>query len=203
MGLLRSIHELDSYTRFVKDTTGMMQPDVGILFRQYLWNIPASDPLTVSPLSTDQTDLAIIRSLHYDARKALVEVATEIGASVQTVKRHLDRLINNSGIQLTIDWQPNYSSEIITFLHIQLKSQFDRDAFLTTLKQKQSPRLFLLWTFSNLPQLVIAWVWTKSMKELQDFTQELEDPTIETITPHILFTGSTFETWRDHDIYKP
>jgi DNA-binding Lrp family transcriptional regulator len=158
--ILRSIHDLDTYTY-------------------------------------DRVDRKIINSLHNDARKSLSEVASEIELSVQTVRRHLERMIENDAIQLTIDWRPDNSNDVITFLHISLKPLADRDEYIQEILKQLSTQFFLVWTFNNLPDLVIGWTWTKNMKELQDIISNLQNSNVDSIVPYILYEGHTFDTWRD------
>ena len=193
--ILRSIHDLDSYTQFVKETAGIIRPDVGIVTGNFFTYRTAT--YNVKPYTYDTIDWKIINSLHNDARKSLSEVASEIKSSVQTVRRHLERMIENDAIQLTIDWRPDNSNDVITFLHISIKPLADRDEYIQKILKLLTPQFFLVWTFNNLPDLVIGWTWTKNMKELQNIMSQLQDSNVDSIVPYILYEGHTLDTWRD------
>ena len=132
----------------------MVHGEVGIIFQQFLVDLPPT--YEECSIILDQMDWDIIHSLHNDARKPLPEVASDVNASVQTVRRHVADMIKNGAIQLTIDWQPDHSNDIISFVHITLKPHVDRNTFSQRLSQKLSPHFFLFWTFSNLPNVIIG-----------------------------------------------
>jgi DNA-binding Lrp family transcriptional regulator len=193
--ILQSIHDLDAYVQFTKKCAGLIRPEVGIVSGNYFTY--ARTTYAVDQYSYDRIDWKIIRSLHKDARKSLSEVAGEIGTSVQTVRRHLDNMLENNAIQLTIDWRPDNSNDVITFLHIELKPNAKREEYIQEILNQLSTHLFLIWTFNNLPDLVVGWTWTKNMKELQELMVQLQNSNVESIVPYILYEGHTFDTWRD------
>lgn len=193
--LLPSIHDLDQYVQFTKQTTRMVKPQVGIISGNYFTYAPST--YSVKSFEYDRIDWQIIQSLHNDARKSLSEIATEIGISVQTVRRHLDEMMENNAVQLTIDWRPDNSNDVISFLHIVMRPHANRDLYTENIMKQLSPHFFLIWTFNDIPDLIIGWTWTKNMKELQDIIQQLQDTEVESIVPYILYKGHTFDTWRD------
>jgi DNA-binding Lrp family transcriptional regulator len=173
----------------------LIRPEVGIISGNYFTY--ARSTYSAKPYSYDNIDWKIIHSLHKDARKSLSEVAGEIGTSVQTIRRHLDKMIEHNAIQLTIDWRPDNSNDVITFLHIELKPGTKREEYIQEILKQLSTQLFLIWTFNNLPDIVIGWTWTKNMKELQEIMLKLQSSDVESIVPYILYEGHTFDTWRD------
>jgi DNA-binding Lrp family transcriptional regulator len=193
--LLPTIHDLDQYVQFTKQTARMVKPQVGIISGSYFAYGPST--YSLNSHDYDRIDWQIIHTLHNDARKSLSEVASEVGTSVQTVRRHLNEMMENNAIQLTIDWRPDNSNDVITFLHIALRPHANRDSYTKSILKHLSPHFFLIWIFNNIPDLVIGWAWTKNMKELQDMIQQLQDTEVESIVPYILYEGHTFDTWRD------
>ena len=67
-------------------------------------------------LETDlcELDYKIIRSLKEDSRKPVADISEEIGVSAKTIRRRLDRMIKNFLIELSIDWYPDASNDLMS-----------------------------------------------------------------------------------------
>jgi hypothetical protein len=60
------------------------------------------------------------------------------------------------------------------------------------------PNLLFYWSFSNLPNELMAVVWTNTMKEMKEIQERFaKENMFESIIPNILYVGYIFETWRD------
>jgi len=190
---LRNISELEPFVEYVKKQARMANPTVGIIHSDTSPpSLHRSADVTLYPL-----DYQIIRALHDNSRKPIADVAQELGVSAKTVRRRLSRMINNCLIELSIEWYPDASNDIITVFHIRLKPEAGKNAVGLTLK-KCSPNVLFRWAFSNLPNDIMAVVWTNTMKELKDIQGSFErEETFESIVPNILYVGYVFDTWRD------
>ena len=119
---LRTLSELSDLLEFVKKEAGLPEPTVGIM---------ASAPIQVTPnlkpidLTLCDLDYKIIRSLKDDSRKAVSDVAIEVGVSAKTVRRRLMRMTKNNLIELGLEWYPDKSNDIITLLDLHLKPDTD------------------------------------------------------------------------------
>jgi DNA-binding Lrp family transcriptional regulator len=192
---LRSIAELEPLVNFCKETAGMPEPNVGIT------SLPS---LSISPeayRARDMTlydlDYQILRSLKDNSRKATSEIAEELHVSAKTVRRRLSRMINLGLVELSIEWYPDASNDIITVLHLQLKPEAEKSAIDKILKT-YSPNMMFYWGFSNIPNYFVAFVWTNTMKELQGIRESLErEEVLRSFSPNILYAGYIFGTWRD------
>jgi DNA-binding Lrp family transcriptional regulator len=190
---LRNISELESLVSYVKKEAGMPEPAVGLTY--------SFPPLPAVPSVCDRTlyalDYQIIRSLKDNSRKATSDVAEELGVSAKTVRRRLSRMIKNGLIELSIEWYPDASNDIMTIFHVQTKPDTDTNT-VDKLFKKYSPNVIFHWGFSNIPNTFVAIVWTSTMKELQSVRESLEHETVVQATaPNILYTGYIFESWRN------
>lgn len=187
---LQNISELEPYVAYVKKEAQMSDPTVGIVHEEPL--LPPREK-TLHPL-----DYQIIYTLHKNSRKPISEIAEEISVSAKTVRRRLSRMIHEGLIELSIEWYPDVSNDIMTIFHLHPKASADKIKISTLLTKKYSPNAFFSWSFSNLPNLLLCVVWTSSMKELRDIRRGFQgEEVFESVVPNVLYTGHIFDTWRD------
>ena len=190
---LRNISELETVARFVKETAEMPEPTVGITFSfipPALMNIQVETKLC-------ELDYKIIRSLKDDSRKATSVIAEEVGVSAKTVSRRLTRMIKNYLIQLSIDWYPDASNDIISIFHVHLKPDADPND-VNLILHKYYPNTLFYWGFSNIPNTYIYMVWTPTSKELKVVRESFEqERAIQSVSPNIIYTGYVLDNWRD------
>jgi Lrp/AsnC family transcriptional regulator for asnA, asnC and gidA len=189
---LKRISELESLVEYLKKEAKMPNPTVGIVGQQY-----TTKDVTLYPL-----DLQIIRALKDNSRKPLADVAEELGVSAKTVRRRLSRMITNGLIELSLEWYPDASDDIMTLFHFQLKISSEKSRIDHLFKEYPSNVLFHM-AFSNLPNEIIAVVWTNTMKQLKDIQASFEQAKLfESIIPNVLYTGYIFDTWRDRQLFQ-
>lgn len=190
---LHSISELESCVDFVRKGAKMPDPTVGVVQVESPIQKRSGGESTLARL-----DYQIVRSLHKDSRKSISDVAEEIGVSSKTAGRRLERMIANNLVEMSMEWYPDASNDIMTVFHFHLKADADRGKAAAALINKYSPQALFLWSFSNLPNVLLSVVWSNSMKELRDIrTRFQREPFIESVVPNVLYTGYLFETWRD------
>ena len=190
-GYLRNISELDAYVTSIGKDTNMDSPIVGI-------NALSGRDVSHSNAKLQNLDYRIIHALQRDSRKAIPEIAEELSLSAKTIRRRLARMIGENLIELSLEWFPDKSNDIITVFHIDLKTQAEKGKAISSLSKDYSPNALFCWSFSNLPDSILLFIWTNSMKELQDITKRVQnEPAIQRVLPRILYTGYIFETWRD------
>lgn len=190
----RNIGELEGLVNFVKETAEISEPTVGITtFPMLRGLIPDLGKRTLYPL-----DYQIIGSLKDDSRKATSEVADELGVSAKTVRRRLAQMMKNRLVELSMEWYPDASNDILSVLHVYLKPGADKN-MMNVLCQKYAPNILFYWGFSNIPTLCVAIVWTNRVKDLHKIRENLEkEAAVQSVAPNILYTGYIFKTWRDH-----
>jgi DNA-binding Lrp family transcriptional regulator len=196
---LRNINELAPLVSYIRKEAGITDPTVGIMAA-----LPLPFPANLESIDTTLCDLdyRIIGSLRDNARKAISDVADELGVSAKTVRRRLARMIKNWLIELSVEWYPDASNDIITLFDLHLKPNTDIGIAYKILR-KYSPNVLFFWPFANIPNTLTFAVWTNSMKELQSIRENLEkEAGVLSIVPNILYTGYIFSTWRDQIVNK-
>jgi len=186
---IRNINELDALVTFIRKTGKISELTVGI--DRNMPSILIRDKLNLSNL-----DYLIVNSLKNNSRKTISDVAEEVGASTKTIRRRLDRLIENFLIEFQIDWFPTI---IFTMIILKLKSDslIDDSDFNNNLKKNYGSQIVFSWAFSNLPHTKLICVWTKSMKELQEIESSLVSENYDSVEVTILIEGINFPTWRE------
>jgi Lrp/AsnC family leucine-responsive transcriptional regulator len=197
---LRRIDELEQLVNYVKKEAGIPEPTVGIM------SYPAS-LFPVEPKPSDvalyELDYKIIRSLKDNSRKPVSDVADELGVSAKTVRRRLSRMIKNFLIELSLEWYPDASNDIITLFDVHLKPDADMSNAYS-IPRKYFPNMLFSWSFMNMPGVLTCAVWTNTMKKLQEIRENLErEEGVLSVVPNILYVGYIFSTWRDQIAEKP
>ncbi len=189
---LREISELVNLVSHLREKVGILEPTVGIVAHTSL-------PGDTSPVEAKlaSLDYRIIRSLTDDSRKALSKVAEELGVSTRTVRRRLERMMELGLVNMSIDWYPDASNDIVAVLHLNLKPGANSNAAGMVL-QKHWPNVFVYWSFGNIPSLILAFAWTNTMKELKKLCKNIEQEAVfQSVSPNVLYTGYVFKTWVD------
>jgi DNA-binding Lrp family transcriptional regulator len=189
-GHLRSLSELDAYVEFVKREGEIDGPSVGIV------------PLPVNPFPKEELsdiDYQIIASLHRDSRKPVSDVASDVRASSKTVHRRLERMIEKGLVDLSIDWYPDVSNDIVALGHIEMGPHADRIGVLEALRSTFSQNILVEMLFSNLPSLLVLFLWTNSMRQMEDLRGRIEAAAgVKSVTLNVLQIGYMSDTWRDN-----
>ncbi len=200
--MIENIHQLEPYTTFVSKVAMIRTPKVGFLSKvQYISPLDYILPKSGS-MSYDKLDLEIIRALHNDSRKPVSEIAEEIKSTSSTVRRRLKRLIDEGVIDLSIDFNPEGAQDIFALFQITINPSIEKIKFAKYLNEKYHPNLFYAWTFSNLPNIIVCWVWTNNMKELNELVDNIKAETIDSIIFDIMYKALYFETWKEKILYK-
>lgn len=188
-----NIAELDGLAKFVKETAEI--PDLTVA----ITGSPIPPAMLSLHLQTKLCDLdyKIIKSLRGDSRKAVSDVAVEVGVSAKTVRRRLSYMEKNFLIQYSMDWYPDASNDIISIFHVRLKDDASANAAVTIL-QKYYPKVLFFWSFTNIPSSYVFMVWTPTSKELREIRECFEsEAAILSVAPNVIYTGYILPTWRD------
>jgi len=193
---LRNLSDLESIVSYIKQTAEIPELKVG-LDSSPMQSGAEEDMTREINLST--TDFLIANALKNNSRKPVVEIAEEVGVSTKTVRRRLDRLIENHLIDFSIYWYPDKCSEVIAMIILTLKPTIDADKteIIKTLRDRYGQTILFTWGFSTLPNTIVVCVWVSSMKELQDIQTSLISDDFESVSINIGIEGKIFPTWRD------
>jgi len=194
--LTRTPSEIEPLVSFVKLTAEIPELKVGLQSPPIQ---SESDVDMTRELKISDTDFLIINALKDNSRKTIVEIAEEIGISTKTVRRRLDKLLENHIIHFTIHWYPDKSSEIIVMIVLTLKPSItvDKTKLIDAMREQYSQKMLFTWTFSTLPNTIILSIWVSSMKELQDIHSSLISDEFEMISLNVGIEGKIFPTWRE------
>jgi len=197
MVMLRSIGDLDRYVEYLKREAQMEELSISLpsamgftkLERQ---NVP-EEPLELTPV-----DFRIIRSLHEDSRKEVVDIAEEVGLSAKTVKRRLDKMVDAGAIEFGTQFDLGAQNGIVSIITIDLKPGTDKGRFMGEMKQKFGPRVIYMGLYSNIPDGVFIFMWSGSQKESREMEESFQkDPQIAAFKNLLIQNKYQFPTWRD------
>jgi DNA-binding Lrp family transcriptional regulator len=190
---LKDIGELEELVSFVKENAQLPELTVGITRSPIPPNLKSLNFET----NLCELDYKIIKSLKNDSRKPIAEVAEEISVSTKTVRHRLDRMTKNFLIELSIDWFPDASNDIISAFHVHLKDGADKNT-TNLIMGKNYPNTLFYWGFSNLPNMFLFMTWSPTSRDVKDLREKIEQQDgVRSVAPNIIFTGYVFETWRD------
>jgi DNA-binding Lrp family transcriptional regulator len=193
---LKNMFELESLTDYVKKEVLIPNPTVGI------FSAAQSKADTTLEKALRSLDRQIIYALSSDSRKPIADIAEEVGVTTKTVRRRLNAMISKSLIEFSIQWYPDTSNDIFSTVHFRLKPDAKRDVVAHVLKG-YFPNLLFSYPFINIPNELMCFLWTNTMKELKEIQQRLVgEEIVASIVPNILYTGYIFDTWRD-ELVRP
>ena len=187
-GYLRGIQELDSYVAFVKERGEIGDPTIGIIPSVGVDHQEALRPI----------DFQILASLKKDSRKPATEVAAEVNASVKTVHRRLEWMMEKGLVEFSIDWYPDASDDIVSLCHIEVDGGSDRMKVLDALRKQFAENVLVWMLFSNLPNTLVLFLWTNSMRQMEGLRGSMSSfEGIKSAMMNVLQVGYMFDTWRD------
>ena len=198
---LKELNDLDEYSSFITQKANINSPTVG-----FLSGVNSSSPIpyvspTEVPVSYTNLDKSIIRSIHRDARKPISEIAEEVRSTPNTVTRRLNKMYEIGLLELTIDFYPAASNDVFTVFQIELDSSEDRKEFAQKIMDQFNPHIFFTWSFSNLPNFLLCWVWCNNMKQLNDVVSGLRKENVKSVTTDIIHKAAFFDTWKEDLLY--
>jgi DNA-binding Lrp family transcriptional regulator len=193
--MVRSVSRLEDYLQFVRTAGRMPQAIAGIhtIRPSGLRMTDIPDIGGITPL-----EMRILASLRDDARRRTTDIASELGVSARTVASKLDGMIQDHKVNLTIRWRPDYSNDTVALFHMTLKGGADKGKTIALLYGKYAPNVVFLSSFANMPEMIIATVWTQSSKGVSKIVDELTaEGCFESVTPNVICAGYFFDTWKE------
>ena len=184
---LRNISELQELSIYASNTAQISEPIVGIVNEPYI--------TTPEPLTT--IDYKILKTLNKDARKPITDIADDVGLSAKTVRKRLDRMIENNLVDFSIEWSEKAANNLTTGFHIYLKEGTNIDSTIQHINEKYNQNVIACLSFSNVPNFITMYTWTKSTQESQEIQEELQTEGFKDIIPYIALSSDFYDCWID------
>jgi len=140
-------------------------------------------------------DFMIVASLHDDARKPLAEISEAVGASVKTVRRHIERMRSEGSLDFHIPYDFPPGEDMFTLLFVGLRNGADKARVGRRLLSKYPQRIILVRSFTNIPDFLRALLSSDKMSEIRRIIKEIhEDEDVVSVTPNLIYYEREYET---------
>ena len=186
-GLLRDISGMRDYSGYVSNTAQISEPTIGIVNLPYI--------TTPEPLTT--LDYKILKTLNRDARKPITDIADDVGLSAKTVRKRLNRMVENNLVDFSFEWSEKAENNLTTGFHIYLKEGTNIDSTIQYLYEKYSENIIACLSYSNIPNFITMYTWTKNPQESQKIQEKLQTEGFKDIIPYIALSGNNYDCWVD------
>jgi len=187
-GILRDISEVGRYVDFVVKEARIVEPYVSLHDLSHLFGT-GDDRLT-------NMDYRILSRLLDDSRKQVVDVAIELGVSVSTVRRRLERMEKNRLFVCSLQYDPASTGDVFLILFLTIRSGIDRAEVIKMIRSRYKKNTISTWAYDTIPGLVSFNVWAKTMAELKALREDLQkEELFEKIVPVVPYEIIYYDTW--------
>ncbi|MFW9825827.1 MAG: winged helix-turn-helix transcriptional regulator [Candidatus Thorarchaeota archaeon] len=183
---LRDISELQEFGSYVSRTAQISEPTIGIVNASYR---TFAEPIT-------SIDFKILKSLNRDARKPITDIADGLGISAKTVRKRLDRMIDDDLIDFSLEWSVQKVS-LTTIFQIYLNEGTSIRSTIQHINDKYSENFSYILDYSNIPNFITLFTWAKNAQESQKIQEELQTEGFKDIIPRIYLSAKWYECWVD------
>lgn len=184
---LRNISELQEFSSYVSKTAQIAEPTVGIINTPY---ITEPKPLTL-------IDYKILRSLNKDSRKSITDITDDTGLSAKTVRKRLDRMIENNLAEFIIELRLLYKDCFVNIFHLFLNEGTNMNSAINHINENYSQNFSHCLSYSNIPNFITLHTWAKSPQDSQKIHEELQTEGFKDIIPHIFLSAEYYDCWLD------
>ncbi len=193
----KGMNDLDAIAKYLKYTIRIQSPVISIESQVRFGDTILNRRYT-GPAELTTVDYRIVHALQGDSRKAIEDIATELNLSTRTVKRHLDRMIDDGAIEFGLDWNPGYSTGITSLIMVKAKPSADLGRIRNRLSERFGGSLIFITSFVNSLDILGCYSWTPTVmrqKEMMDEIDQMVD--VDHTLSTLLQDGWVQETWRD------
>ncbi len=184
---LRDLSELQELGNFVSKTAQLSELFIGIKSLPY---IPTSESLTT-------IDYKILKTLNKDARKSITDIADDVGLSSKTVRKRLDRMIENDLATFTIQWKPLHTTSFLVVFDITLNGGNDLKSIIQHINQKYSQNIVNSYSYTNIPNRITMETWASTAQEAHSIKKSLQTEGFKDIMAHIGLSSDYYDCWID------
>jgi DNA-binding Lrp family transcriptional regulator len=207
---IATLKDLDPLVSFVRQTGEIDEPTIGLDSMRnpikgkdfFSWESgPHNKIEDQEKFSNSKLIYAIINSIRENSRKTISEIANEVGTSTKTVRRRLNELNEKNYLHYTIDFVPDKSGDIISYIILKLNpnTNVGKEQLIAKLRKQFGQKILFPWIFSNLPNEMLLCIWTQSMQQLQEiekFASQMSN-IIDSAKVIIGYQGENFYSLRD------
>jgi DNA-binding Lrp family transcriptional regulator len=187
-GIVRDISEVSKYVDFAVREARIVDPYVSLHDLSHLYGA-GDDKFT-------NMDYRILSRLLDDSRKQVEDVSAELGVSVSTVRRRLERMEKNRLILCTIQYDPSSTGDVFLIFFLTIRSGVDRTEVIKMIRSRYQKNLISTWTYDTIPGLITFNVWAKTMTELKALREDLQkEELFEKIVPVVPYELLYYDTW--------
>jgi len=186
-GFLEDITSLRDYSAYVSKTANISEPTIGI----------ENVPYITLPESLTTMDYKILKTLNRDARKPISDIAEDVGLSSKTVRKRLDRMIENNLVTFSIEWTLKAERNMSLVIHLFLKEGTNIDTTIEHLYEKYSQNVEYCTSYSNIPNFIEMLIWGKTVQELFKIQEELQTVGFKNVIPHLYLSVKYYDCWVD------
>jgi DNA-binding Lrp family transcriptional regulator len=198
---LRRILELDDVIRVAQEVCRISNPRVvifgcGSIISTYPSIIEDSRKEEFGALS--EADFKIIRSLHYNARKPIAAIAKDLNLSSKTVRKHLNRMIDDNLIEFNTISTIEGLGALVFYVMVKVKSPESRPSVLK--KIRDDPQFFVESSIvvSNALDLLFFEMQTETVIEMSRIIEDIRAlEEVESVSQDLIQKMYYFEIWRD------
>ncbi|MBN1538693.1 MAG: Lrp/AsnC family transcriptional regulator [Candidatus Thermoplasmatota archaeon] len=193
----REMKDLESISDFVVNDVRIPDPFFSIESQVRFGDTVVNKRYT-GPPELSSVDHRIVRALQGDSRKAVEDIADELNLSARTVKRHLDRMIEEGAVEFGLDWNPAYTSGNTSLIMVKVRQSSELGKVRDELFSSFGVSIIFITSFINLVDVLGCYSWTPTVmrqKELVGSMGRIDG--VEHTMSKILQDGWVQETWRD------
>jgi len=193
----KGMNDLDTIAKYLMDTIRIQSPVISIESQVRFGGTVLNRRYT-GPAELTTVDYRIVHALQGDSRKAIEDIANELNLSARTVKRHLDRMIDDGAIEFGLDWNPGYSTGITSLIMVKAKPGADLGRIRNRLNEGFGGSLIFTTSFVNNLDILGGYSWTPTLMRQKEMVDEIGriEGVAQTLST-ILQDGWVQETWRD------
>lgn len=202
IGMLRNVSELEGFAQFVSRTAEMPAPAVGIYCRDEelmpYYPVDGGGKRKQSNKELAPIDLKIISSLKDDARRSIADIADMVGVSAKTVRRHLEDMISEGSVDLSVPSDLQSGGDMFLIMHVNIRAGADKVEVGKRLLSESPFHDQYIRTFSNLPGLLVWVFWSGNIAEIRKVLGDLgKDEDVVAVMLNFAYSERIYPTWLD------
>ncbi|HVO77784.1 MAG TPA: hypothetical protein VMS79_02835, partial [Methanomassiliicoccales archaeon] len=101
-------------------------------------------------------------------------------------------------VEFSLEWYPDATNDIMTLFQVHIDPAAESWKVGMRMVGDLAPNALFPMIFSNAPDTLFIVTWTPTVKDLSALRERILGlEAVRRAVPHIIFSGNTFDTWRD------